>query len=200
MRTPVRKCTIQSKVSRDFSPDEKKAVIEMWEKEGTSLRQFAETHKMSRTTLRKWVIKKEEYDTSGRDCFGTGNGGRPPLLDETSKSNILQWIDDRVELQNCPNRMEIKQQMNKEIIDTFARRGIVRLDYSVDARTFNVYYEELKLSEYLGQPKTEARITAEADVRNVWSMYCMAEAFCKDMPSCMIFNWDATTFGMNKDD
>ena len=64
MRTPVRKCTIQSKVSRNFSPDEKKAIIEMWEKEGTSLRQFAETHKMSRTTLRKWVTKKEEYDTS----------------------------------------------------------------------------------------------------------------------------------------
>ena len=46
--------------------------------------------------------------------------------------------------------MEIKQQMNKEIIDTFARRGIVRLDYSVDARTFNIYIEELKLNEHHG--------------------------------------------------
>jgi hypothetical protein len=47
--------------------------------------------------------------------------------------------------------------------------------------------------------KTDARIEAEADPRNAFSMICMVKAFCEDLDMKLIFNWDATQYIVSED-
>jgi hypothetical protein len=54
-------------------------------------------------------------------------------------------------------------------------------------------------SECVKQFKTHARIVAEADPRNAYSMYLKSKAFCSQLFPEMIFNWNATQYVVNSD-
>ena len=57
----------------------------------------------------------------------------------------------------------------------------------------------MNLGERVGQLKTNARIEAEYDPRNSFTMAATVEAFCKCLSPAMIFNWDATQYALSPD-
>jgi hypothetical protein len=61
------------------------------------------------------------------------------------------------------------------------------------------YKHRLNLGAKTAQLKTHARIAAEADPRNSFSMGIMNKAFSENLLSSMIFNWDATQYGISPD-
>ncbi len=58
---------------------------------------------------------------------------------------------------------------------------------------------EVKYSVVTPQTKTNARILAEGDPRNVLTMAIMMKCFCEHMNPKLLFNWDATQYEVNHD-
>ena len=61
------------------------------------------------------------------------------------------------------------------------------------------FHKKFHLQKCRVQTKTSARIEAEADPRTMYSMFSFVKAFCENLASELIFNWDATQFIMSDD-
>jgi hypothetical protein len=61
------------------------------------------------------------------------------------------------------------------------------------------YKHRLNLGAKKAQLKTHASIAAEAEPRNSFSMGIMNKAVSENLLSSMIFNWDATQYGISPD-
>jgi len=82
---------------------------------------------------------------------------------------------------------------------TQEKRNFAATDFSISRSTEKKYKKEFGIGNRDCQFKTDARVQAEKDPRNMFSFACMNEAFCSILLAFMIFNWDATQFVINPD-
>lgn len=81
-----------------------------------------------------------------------------------------------------------------------AEHGIWEYHAEVADETIKEYRSQMSLTEVVAQTKTSARVTAETDPRNVYSMAIMLNAKTKNLPGHLIFNFDTTTIFVTKNE
>jgi hypothetical protein len=172
-----------------------------------TMRRFAEVHGFHHMNLVRWMKRLKECQEREVNAFLSH--GRPPVMDKESLKLLrAELINRRVSL-NCPDMNKTRELVDDCVRAVKRQRGenddiVVKMC----DRTFFTIRQQLKIVERTANPKTAARIEAEGDPRNAFSMYCMARAFCgapgKDADSDLksphlIFNWDATQFKVSQD-
>jgi hypothetical protein len=174
------------------SKEGKKRIYDLFKVEETDGVDFCERHSLNYKSFMKFKRKLELLEETGVDSLHD-SPGRPPLFDESSKENIQQTILNRNEEQKSFKKSQTADIFLEEVREVKRRRGEVD-DASISKETLRKYVKEFDIEAKVGQFKTKARITAEADPRNAYTMFAMASAFCEDLSPLMIGNWVATQF------
>lgn len=201
---PLRMASLQAVAcSPEKSKEQKIAFCELYQKmlkNGTTIsrRTFCENNNISKATFDGWWKKYEIMLETGIDNFGDGPG-RDPYLDAEGTANITKWIDDRRANLNAPTTKEVHNKINEEVKASYQRRNKHCGHIEISQSTFKMYKTFMGLTERKAQYKPKARIEAEKDVRNAFSMFCLAKAFCSDLSPEMIINWDATQYRISGD-
>lgn len=188
-----------SKLSRDaMSPDVQIQLCELFDmeqaKSGISERSFAIEHKIGRSTFKGWLKKYQLFKETGQMRFAGPKGGRIPLVDHQGIEAVESFVRDSCKASKAPYWHDVRIKLDEQAKETFLRRGIPCENVAISEKTFRRYKNALQANSRKAQLKTVARKVAERDVRNAFTMHCMAAAFCEDLIAAMIFNWDATTY------
>lgn len=160
---------------------------------------FALAHQIPVTSMKRMIAKYRSDQESGISTFRDSGSGRPSKIDSAGSENILTELAKRTRAQHAPNRAEFKAMVVSEMEESAKRRNIAVAAPTVSKRTMWNYKKRLNLGARTAQLKTHARIAAEADPRNSFSMGIMNKAFSENLLSSMIFNWDATQYGISPD-
>lgn len=158
-----------------------------------SCRSFVQAHGIPRSTFRDWVHGYETWQNTGMLLLHETKG-KPKKLDEVGVGDLKASVIARVRAQNTPSKLEFKDMVKAQIVNTRKRKGIDIGEGTCSDRYIYELKKKFDFSEGVRQFKTHARITAEADPRNAYSMYVMVKAFCSELYPEMIFNWDATQY------
>ena len=195
------KCTRQGQYDPALmSPADKVVICKDFLGSGLSLRAYGRLHGMGHYNLSRWMRGFRASVAQGQLTFLPT--GRPLIMDEQAQKLCrAELIARRVGL-NCPDKSQIKDVMVASVRAAKRLRG-QNDDVVVDMcdRTFRNLSKKMKIVSRKANGKTDARIEAEGDPRNAFSMYCMSRAFCgvagidREVKSPhLIFNWDATQF------
>jgi hypothetical protein len=160
---------------------------------------FSIAHEIPLTSMKRMIAKYLSDQESGISTFRDSGSGRPPKIDFMGSENILTALAKRTRAQHAPNRAEFKAMIVTEMTESAKRRNIADIAPTISRRTMWNYKHRLNLGAKTAQLKTHARIAAEADPRNSFSMGIMNKAFSENLMSSMIFNWDATQYGISPD-
>lgn len=160
---------------------------------------FAIAHSIPLTSMKRMIATYQSDQESGISTFRDSGSGRPPKIDSAGNESIMTELAKRTRAQHAPNRAEFKAMIVTEITESAKRRNIADVAPTVSRRTMWNYKHRLNLGAKTAQLKTHARIAAEADPRNSFSMGIMNKAFSDNLLSSMIFNWDATQYGISPD-
>lgn len=160
---------------------------------------FARTHSIPPTSMKRMIAKYKDDQESGISTFRDSGSGRPRKLDKVGGQNVLTELAKRTRDQHAPNRAEFQAILIKEVEQSSKRRNIANVCPTIVPKTMWNYKSILKLGLKTAQLKTHARITAEGDPRNSFSMAVMNKAFSEKLHSSMIINWDATQYGISPD-
>jgi hypothetical protein len=183
-------------------------VVETCEKQSAELsqRDFCRRHGLPQSTFATWKQKRDLKEKTGVDTFHEERG-RPRLVDHTSGIDLQLWVDKRRREQNCVSTAEWSEQFHVEMEKTQKRR--VTADHPArpqpkmlkraHSSTRDDYKQQYDFSTVKAQQKPNARVFAEADPRNAFSMAVMCKAWTEDLDPSMIFNWDATQFVISPD-
>jgi hypothetical protein len=187
----------------ELTGDDKMFVVECFEEESPKLsqREFAANHGIPQATFATWKQKRDVLKKTGVNTFYEKRG-RPKLLDHTSGTELQLWVDQRRREQNCVSTTEWNDQFQLEMEKTQKRRiqadhpAMPQLKILKQAHdsTRDTYKKEYDFRTVVAQQKPNARVFAEADPRNAFSMAVMCKAWTEDLDPSMIFNWDATQF------
>lgn len=137
--------------------------------------------------------KFHELVCHGADGF-YNERGRPPLLDDIAIKSVVNFVETKRKEQNAADEHELRTFMCNEMQNTMQRRGYQGAPVNACRNTLKSYEKVMKLVSVKGQLKTPARVRAEADIRNVYTMYAMCAAYTSASDEGMIFNWDATQY------
>lgn len=175
------------------TPENKKFIVGIYKCSNLSLRAFCETHNLRKSTLNDWVQKWEILQKGGPDNFYEGTG-RPPILDYDGYNDVRADVIMLCNGQKAPKPRDVRMLVSRHGVKTKERRNIGAVERSVSRTTILNIKRAIDLGEKHGQFKTHARVVAENDPRNAYSMTVMAHAFSEQLDPQMIFNWDATQF------
>jgi hypothetical protein len=175
----------------------KRRIAELYIEEEVDIRTFAENHKLAKSTVGDYVKKYVKLVSEGVDDFHD-KGGRPPLLDEQGVAELKANVGTKKN-QKGMNKRTFRLAVTSASTSTNARRGKGPQKKPPSRQTIRRVKKAANLGEGKGQVKTSARIVAEGDPRNAYSMVCMASAFCQQLRPEMICNWDATQFVIQSD-
>ena len=166
---------------------------------GLSVREFAIRHLIPYSTMKRYVHKYRQWQTTGVDSIRDANAGRPSILDDTGIINIRKHLRESMATQTCQNSMltPFHLVIEAQACDTKKRRGLAGADVRVSKKTVKRIKLNNSFVEVLCQFKTHARSFAESDVRNLYSFAIMNEAFVSSVDAAMCFNWDATQYCIN---
>jgi hypothetical protein len=153
-------------------------------------RGFAERYKIARQTLDDWL-----------KLFRAGlpfdrHGGKPSALDETSKQNIRHRIKDGVISTNTVLNSQLAPLLSLERKATMIRRGKRTYDeeeVGVSASFVYKYRKAENIRFRVAQDLSDARRRALEDVRLMYRIACMFDAFSGHLPAEFKWNADATT-------
>jgi len=164
-----------------------------------TLREYCLNHKLKKTSFWRLLEKNKELKKSGINNF-RDTLGRPPILDSLAKSALVQSLINKKRAQKSQKAgvsfgAEIRAQCEKSH-DLSGNAGTA---YKVSSRTVNRIKQEINASSVVSQTKSEARIFAESDPRNNFTMAAMLYAFTCMLVPYMIFNWDATQYSITED-
>jgi hypothetical protein len=201
---PVRASTFATRNIWDIGTDDKKYICELAETtkekaesagEKFSERAFAGTYNIKPSTLRRWIVKYQDEKKSGQARWGDGtNSGRQPLLDEFGLKKVQGAIDKAYSTDKTMRWAAVRKLINAQIVANSRSRGIPVEGYDISESTFDRYKQTLDIGGRKSQLKTKARINAEKDCRNAFSMFCLSKAISEGLEPEMIFNWDATQY------
>jgi hypothetical protein len=165
---------------------------------GLSQNQFAEQIGLSQRTLAKYLNALDSYSDNDVMVLHS-RSGRPCKLDQQGIDDVLGLIKATVRAQHAPDKEAVKQMIIRSANDTKRRRGEESFETQVSKTYFHTFAEEHGLVEAKVQLKTDARIEAEADPRNAYSMICLVKAYCEGLDPNLILNWDATQYVVSDD-
>jgi hypothetical protein len=124
--------------------------------------------------MKRMIAKYQSDQESGISTFRDSGSGRPPKIDGIGSDSILTELAKRTRAQHAPNRAEFKAMVVTEIDESAKRRNIAVVTPTVSRRTMWNLKHRLNLGAKTAQLKTHARIAAEADPRNSFSMGIVA--------------------------
>lgn len=196
---PTRTCNLEGK---KLTFNDKFYIADMYlylkKKNKMTGRKFARSKNIDEKTLRRWVNQRQEYVQRGVNTVYDGPGN-PPILDKDAEKQILDSVTDLVRTQKTPSTAKVEDMVVHGVRETLRRRGMVKNCDSVSKSYLRSLFHKLRLHKCKVQTKTSARIEAEADPRNMYSMICLVKAFCENLPPRLIFNWDATQYITSND-
>jgi hypothetical protein len=183
---------------RELDIHEKLFVVEMFYKDKEndcilSIRSFSLMHGLSKSTFEDWKKHFDEYKLTGMLKM-SHKRGRPPYLDYCATEEVKRRLNLLVKTQKTPGTEEFAGLLQRGITETKQRKGAFVGCPTISKEFVRVFRKANEVSVCKRQFKTKARIDAESDPRNAFSMIAMVSAFCQQLHNNMIFNWDATQF------
>jgi len=164
-----------------FSGTDKIAFIEHIKESGLSLFKASKKYNINENRLKDWVKRYNKglclHDRSGR----------PTSIDEDSASDFRLWLMEQRQAQRTPRVKEVKNHIIEAVKKTKRARGQFDNDGDIHRRTIKRFKVSMDCRQGKGQTKTEARIEAEGDIRNAYSMAIMFLSFCSQLHSTMIY-------------
>ena len=130
-------------------------------------------------------------------------GGRPPSIDKEGQEAVKTFINNGGASKNPmlrPKQREVKAEILKQVNETRKRKGQWGNVDAPDEKTVRKIEKDLRVTKVKGQNTTNARVTATCDPRNFFTFAIMCAVCCKGLNPKLILNWDATQFGVSKDD
>lgn len=130
-------------------------------------------------------------------------GGRPHSIDKEGKEAIVKWVKTGGDTGNAmlsPTTRQLKGKIMTEVRETNKRKGDWGGCNTPDPKTVKRIMKEVQSVQVKGQRTTNARITASCDPRFFFTFAVMCAVCCAGLDPKLILNWDATTFGVSKDD
>ncbi len=186
--------------SNHFFTSEQKVYVAKLLSEGTvKLEEFLSRHSITskRTSVHRWVKTYEK----GKKIYEFG--GRPPSIDNIGKEEIKNFVKNGGNNGNPilkPKFREVKAKVIEQVRETSKRKGVWGKSETPDPKTLKKVLTEVKAIKVKGQQTTNARVNAICDPRNFFTFAIMCAVCCRGLDSKLILNWDATTFGVSKDD
>ena len=182
-----------------FTVAEKEYVAQEIIDERVTLGAFLSRHNMKNRskTVRDWVKRIRD----GRKLYEFA--GQPPVIDFEGQIAVKFFVNNGGASENqmlSPSQREVKVEIRKQVNETKKRKGRYGNVDAPDAKTMRRIEEQLKVTKVKGQKTTNARVTASCDPRNFFTFAIMCAVCCKALSSKLILNWDATQFGVSKDD
>jgi hypothetical protein len=156
-------------------------------------REFASLHCLKQSTFFEWKKKYDNLVEKNVNEFHEGRG-RPHLLDAEAFDMIHNAVTDACNQQKALSPTQYEELVMKGIAETKCRRGEAPTGNSCSKEFISGVKKLQEVGVNEVQFKTRARIEAEADPRNAYSMHVLVVAFCEDLSPNLIFNWDATQF------
>jgi hypothetical protein len=182
-------------------PD-KVLIVEQFYKEskesGISLREFAETHCIAKSTFSDWKKLYDIYQSQGINLFH-GKCGKPAYLHEELLELVKKIISDSCRRQKSLTPAQFRHLLLKASEVAKTQRGLAPTGVTCSRQYISDFKKYYDVGSQEVQFKTHARIEAESDPRNAYSMHVMAAAFCEDLSPNLIFNWDATQYVVSYD-
>ena len=108
------------------------------------------------------------YKVAHGKCFKKKQG-RPRRLDDEAELAIIQDIVQKRKESDCIRSQQLKGIIVENIRNTQIRQGKAALVNEVSTSTINRYKKGLNLAVVQAQTITDARLTAEHDVRNFFA-------------------------------
>jgi hypothetical protein len=173
-------------------------IAQLYLDSGLTMEQFSLDHSIARSTLFDYQKAFKLKETTGMDTLHD-RVGRPAIIDKEGEQNLAKLLADCHKEQRSPNKRSFTELVAAEATNTKRRRGIGGEAKTPSWHTVNRLKIKLQVTQGQGQTKTHARIAAESDPRNAYSMICMVKAFCDQLSPEMIGNWDATQFVVQSD-
>lgn len=170
-----------------------KLEIYLLENQGKGLRRFSDLHEIPKSTLQDWMKKYAHFKKTGEVSI-CGKRGANSLIDDQGILDIREKLLKRELEQDTADEKALLTFLHDALEETADRRGIVGKPRKLTKETINFYKQEIQVKKVAVQHKSNARIVAERDPRNVFTMHCLVKAFCKDLHPSMIGNFDATQF------
>ena len=125
--------------------------------------------------------------------------GRPPVLDEIGERNLVEKLTNSEQQQTSVKEKDFPNLICEEAEETLNRRNISICVDSADPKTVKKYKRKLNLKKVTGQSKSSARITAEKDLRNNFSMAVLLKAYSENLNPALKMNMDYTQFYIHEE-
>lgn len=177
---------------RYYLNETKFKMVKLLSNSNLSLRAFAAQNNLHPTTLYRWKTQVEILEISEVNLMYEGQG-RPRALDGVAEREIITEVTEAYMSQKSFRPRTLNSKIREKAVQTKARRGLV-MTGELHQRTVRDYKKRMKIDTVVCQNKTAARIEAEADPRNVYSMHVMVKAACTNLNPNLIMNWDSTQF------
>jgi hypothetical protein len=160
---------------------------------GVSQNQFAREIGLTQKTLGKYLHALEMYINHDMMILHSREG-RPCKLDEEGVAEVLATIKSAWRKQQVTMPCDVDRVIMHSVGATKRRKGVDSFGETVSKTYVRRFKEAHDLVDGKVQLKTDARIEAEADPRNAYSMICLVKAFCEGLDAKLILNWDATQY------
>jgi hypothetical protein len=159
---------------------------------------FSKNHKLKRSSFGVALLKYRCLQDKGIDTF-YDQRGRPRFLDSQGYSSLLSQLVKKKKEQITVSTYKFRDFITEEIGASASRRGVADAKFRVCRNTIGSIMTELNASAVEAQKKTHARIFAESDPRNNYTIAVMLYTFCMALVANMFFNWDATQYTISLD-
>lgn len=128
------------------------------------------------------------------------NRGRPPSLDETSTTNLVETLQKMRQTQKTASSQEMKQLFSDEREATLSRQHKSTISTKISKSTVKRYCQGLDIRAVKPQSTTAARQRAIFDPRNFITSSIMHQSLVEGLIPQMVFNFDATSFQISTND
>jgi hypothetical protein len=168
-------------------------LVQQWKDSGLSRDQFCSHHGIKLKTFEDWITKKNKIDNRQPTSFH-GSRGRPRLIDKKFDDELLQTIEEEGNKENCPGNVEFKKKLVAYAQQTAALQNRYKFCENISQKTINNYKNYYCINDVKGQTKSLARINAEQDPRNIFSMAVMLKSCTEFLHPLLIMNFDNSVF------
>jgi hypothetical protein len=183
---------------KKLTTQQKIAVVEAYKSSGLPKRRFCEVRDVAYSTFNKWETHYNKMMETSIDDFHE-NRGRPRIFTETATENIVDTVKEKEAKQEAPSQRKFREICHDALVTEKRRRNKAPVAEEPSQSTYQRLKRSIKATVRTVQLKTPARIVAEADPRNVYSMITMIKALCEFLDPNMIFNFDNTQYVIDKD-
>jgi hypothetical protein len=143
-----------------------------------SVKNYCQRKKIQSSTFKDWMKKVKSLEETGINNFYKGRG-RPKIFSPLAIKSVADTMVTKVKQQKTPNGREFLEICVSAIQEDLGRNGKAEVAKVPSASTIKRLQAEIKAYRKVVQKKTPARVVAEADPRNTFSMFVLMKAFTR---------------------